>query len=209
MSQDVDRASELMQRYARGEDDVFADLYTLMAPRLYRFCLRLATRKPEADDVFQETFLKLHRARATYLAGTNPLHWAFTIARSVHLDRLRYRRRRPEQLGAAYDAASDVLVAADGRSDPETDVRASDLADVVTRELQGMSEKNRTAYILLREEEMSVQEAADVLGTTTAVVKQRAHRAYEQLRTAVGAAGWHARERTRSVGIPAQVCHAE
>jgi RNA polymerase sigma-70 factor (ECF subfamily) len=209
VTQDIDRAGELMQRYARGEDDAFTDLYTLMAPRLYRFCLRLATRKPEADDVFQETFLKLHRARATYLSGTNPLHWAFAIARSVHLDRLRYRRRRPEQLGPAYDAAAEVFVAADGRSDPETDVRAGDLADVVTRELQAMSEKNRTAYILLREEEMSVQEAADVLGTTTAVVKQRAHRAYEQLRTPVGAAGWHARERTRSARIPAQVCHAE
>ena len=60
-----------------------------------------------------------------------------------------------------------------------------------------MSEKNRVAYILLREEELSVQEAADVLGTTTAVVKQRAHRAYEQLRAAVGAAGWHPRERAR------------
>ena len=102
MSQDFDRNRELMERYAQGEDDVFEELYTLMAPRLYRFCLRLARRKPEADDVFQEAFLRLHRARATYLSGTNPLHWAFAIARSIHLDRLRYRRRRPEQLGSAH-----------------------------------------------------------------------------------------------------------
>jgi len=208
MSQDFDRGRELMERYAQGEDDVFEELYTLMAPRLYRFCLRLARRKPEADDVFQEAFLRLHRARATYLSGTNPLHWAFAIARSIHLDRLRYRRRRPEQLGSAHDAADEVLVAADDRYNPETDVRAYDLAEVVARELQGMSEKNRVAYILLREEELSVQEAADVLGTTTAVVKQRAHRAYEQLRAAVGAAGWHPRDRTRGARIPAQVCHA-
>ena len=53
-----------------------------------------------------------------------------------------------------------------------------------------MSEKNRVAYILLREEELSVKEAAAVLGTTADVVKQRAHRAYEQLRSAIGAAGW-------------------
>jgi DNA-directed RNA polymerase specialized sigma24 family protein len=46
------------------------------------------------------------------------------------------------------------------------------------------------AYILLKEEGLSVKEAAVVLGTTGDVVKQRAHRAYEQLRSAIGAAGW-------------------
>ena len=54
-----------------------------------------------------------------------------------------------------------------------------------------MSEKNRLAYFLLREEGLSVKEAAAVLGTTPDVVKQRAHRAYEQLRNAVHAAGWN------------------
>src|SRR6188768_2178262 len=77
MNKDVDRTSALMQRYSQGEDAVFQELYTLMAPQLYRFCLRLGGRKQDADDVFQETFLKLHRARATYLSGTRPLHWAF------------------------------------------------------------------------------------------------------------------------------------
>jgi RNA polymerase sigma-70 factor (ECF subfamily) len=53
-----------------------------------------------------------------------------------------------------------------------------------------MSEKNRVAYVLLREDGLSVKEAAIVLGTTADVVKQRAHRAYEKVRSAVGAAGW-------------------
>jgi DNA-directed RNA polymerase specialized sigma24 family protein len=42
-----------------------------MAPRLYRFCLRLAGRKQDADDIFQDTFLRLHRARAIS-SGTRP-----------------------------------------------------------------------------------------------------------------------------------------
>jgi RNA polymerase sigma-70 factor (ECF subfamily) len=53
-----------------------------------------------------------------------------------------------------------------------------------------MSEKNRVAYVLLKEEGLSVREAAAVLGATTAVVRQRAHRAYIQLRSALSAAGW-------------------
>ena len=185
-----DQVSELMQRYARGEDGVFDQLYRLMAPRLYRFCLRLTTHRPEAEDCFQETLLRMHRARATYLAGSNALHWAFAIARSVHLDRLRYRRRRPEDLGSANDAAESEWLHADDRYSPESAVRARDVREILTLELSRMSEKNRIAYVLLKEEGLSVKEAATVLGTTAPVVRQRAHRAYQQLRTAVGAAGW-------------------
>ena len=95
----ADQLGQLMGRYAKGEDGVFEELYRLLAPRVYRFCSRLATHQEEADDCFQETLLRIHRARATYLEGADTLPWAFAISRSVYLDRLRYRRRRPEDLG--------------------------------------------------------------------------------------------------------------
>lgn len=53
-----------------------------------------------------------------------------------------------------------------------------------------MSEKNRVAYVLLKEENLSAREAAAVLGTTLDVVKQRAHRAYQSLKSALISAGW-------------------
>jgi RNA polymerase sigma-70 factor, ECF subfamily len=185
---DVGALSALMQRYAEGEDHLFEALYRLLAPDLYRFCKRLTRQQAEADDVFQETFLKLHRARATYLPGSNVLHWAFAIARSVYLDRLRYWRRRPESLGASNDTAEDDYLQADDQYAPEAQALAHDLAGVVTAELDRMSEKNRVAYVLLREHGLSVKEAAAILGTTTTVVKQRAHRAYDLLRAALRAA---------------------
>jgi RNA polymerase sigma-70 factor (ECF subfamily) len=190
MENNADPLSELMQAYARGEDGVFEDLYGLMTPRLYRFCLRLASDRSEADDLLQETMLRVHRARATYLGGANALHWAFAIARSVHLDRLRYRRRRPEDLGSANDAAEHARLPIDDRNSPEAAMLARDLVAIVTTELARMSEKNRAAYVLLKEEGLSVKAAAAVLGTTAQVVRQRAHRAYEQLRRALGTAGW-------------------
>jgi RNA polymerase sigma-70 factor (ECF subfamily) len=184
---EVDPLDALMQRYAEGDDSVFEQLYQSLSPRLYRFCKRLTRHPPEADDVFQETFLRLHRARATYLSGANVSHWAYAIARSAYLDRLRYWRRRPETLGSTNDAAGELLHAGEQYA-PEAQAQAHDLLQVVTNALGRMSEKNRHAYILLREEGLSVKEAAAVLGTSTAVVKQRAHRAYEQLRTALRAA---------------------
>src|SRR5262249_52012932 len=117
---------------------------------------------------------------------------------SVYLDRLRYRRRRPEDLGSANDAAEYEWLHADDRYSPEAAVRARDVQEVLTLELNRMSEKNRVAYVLLKEEGLSVKEAAAVLGTTAAVVRQRAHRAYEQLRTAFGAAGWTEHDRDGS-----------
>lgn len=190
MDASSDRLSTLMERYARGEDRVFEQLYGLLAPRLYRFCMRLTRSVAEADDCFQETFLKLHRARATYATGGNPLHWAFAIARSVYLSRLRYWRRRPEQLGTTRDVAEagDLQVHV---TTPEAEVAAQHLHDTLASELDRMSEKNRVAYVLLKEEHLSAREAAAVLGTTVEVVKQRAHRAYQSLRSALSTAGWN------------------
>jgi RNA polymerase sigma-70 factor, ECF subfamily len=201
-----------MDRYGRGEDEVFDHLYRLMAPRLYRFCLRLTGRGGDADDCFQETMLRLHRARATYLTGGDPLAWAFAIARSLHIDRLRYRRRRPEEVGQASDAAAEDRLRADDRYSPELAMRARDLQAFVTAELGRMSERNRVAYVLIREEGLSAGDAAAVLGTTADAVRQRAHRAHAQLRSALGAAGWTdddrpdvlddgGTSRTRSVGV--------
>ena len=91
---------------------------------------------------------------------------------------------------------------------PEAEVRALHLEEVITLELEKMSEKNRVAYVLSREEELSVQEAADVLGTTPAVIKQRAHRAYEHLRVATGAAGWRPQSGASGGQLRRQVEHA-
>jgi RNA polymerase sigma-70 factor (ECF subfamily) len=186
--------SALMDRYAAGDDSAFAHLYRLMSPRLYRFCLRLTTMPYEADDCFQETWLRLCRARATFKEGANALHWVFAIARSVYLTKLRYWKRRPETLGLARDVSQSTDIHSEAIATPETLVTAQHLLATVVLELNRMSEKNRIAYVLLKEEGLSAKDAAAVLGTSADAVKQRAHRAYEQLRTALDAAGWNGHE---------------
>jgi len=181
-------ADQVMRRYAGGDDAAFDELYTALSPRLYAFCVRLAGRNGDAEDLFQDAFFKLHRSRATYVSGANVLHWAFAIVRSTHLDRLRRRARRPEKLVASTDDGLEAIVATSGS--PEAELHAETLARIVEQELQRMSERNRSAYILLRIEGLSVNEAAAVLGTTGEAVKQRAFRAYEALREALARAGF-------------------
>lgn len=180
-------ADEAMRRYSTGDAAAFDELYAALSPRLYPFCVRLAGRSADADDLFQEAFLKLHRSRATYVAGANVLHWAFAIVRSTYLDRLRRRARRPEDLIASSDETFDTLAGTDGT--PESVLHAQGLARLVEQELQRMSERNRSAYILLKLEGLTASEAAAVLGTTGDAVKQRAFRAYEALRQVIARSG--------------------
>lgn len=190
MKGNANSLSGLMERYADGDDGVFEAVYHGLSTPLYRFCLRLTTHWAEADDLFQETFLKMHRARATYAPGSNPLHWSYAIARSLYLSSKRLWRRRPEILGASDDVAEHDDIHVDAAATPESEVLADHLLDVVSLELERMSEKNRSAYVLLKEEGLSAKDAAVLLGTTPDTVKQRAHRAYMQLKAALGDAGW-------------------
>jgi RNA polymerase sigma-70 factor (ECF subfamily) len=178
-----------MERYARGDDRAFEEVYRLLGARLHAFCVRLTRRRSEADDLFQETCLKLHRSRGTYTPNAAVLYWAFAIARSVHVDRLRYRKRRPEAVPETegdlrtYDQAEGTVAS------PEAQARARQLMSLVDQTLAALPENQRTAYVLLREEGTSVADAAEVLGATPTAVKLRAHRAYEAIREAVRAAG--------------------
>lgn len=189
MRAEPDELSALMDSYASGNDVAFEPLYALLAPRLYRFCLRLTARRADADDCFQETLLKLHRARATYVRGANALYWAYAIAKSIYLTSGRYWRRRPEFIGASDDIAVDEALHAQAESTPESQVMALEVLEAATVELNAMSEKNRIAYILMKQEEVSAQDAAAILGTTAEVVRQRAHRAYAQLHAAIDRMG--------------------
>jgi RNA polymerase sigma-70 factor (ECF subfamily) len=184
-----DELDTALTRYAAGDEAAFDALYRLLSPRLYAFCLRLTRRRSEADDLFQETFLKIHRSRATYVPHAVALHWAFAVCRSVYLDRLRYRKRRPEDVAETEEGLAAFSQQASEGDSPEAHAQARQLMEVVSRVLDGLPENQRSAYVLIREEGMSVAEAAAVLGTTPTATKLRAFRAYEAIRAALVAAG--------------------
>jgi RNA polymerase sigma-70 factor, ECF subfamily len=185
---------DAMARYAAGEDSAFDALYRLLSPRLYAFCLRLTRRRSEADDLFQETFLKLHRSRATFQPRAAAIHWAFAVTRSVHLDRIRFRKRRPEAVAETEEGLSAFSEVTSKEGSPEEHARAKELIVVVDRVLRELPENQRAAYVLIREEGLSVSEAASVLGATGTAVKLRAFRAYEAIRSALRDAGISAPE---------------
>src|SRR5262245_54580945 len=81
-----------MERYARGDEAAFAELYDAIAPRLLGF-LRKGTRDASAaEDLMQQTLLHMHRTRGSFIPGAPVMPWAFAIARRLMTDSARRRR---------------------------------------------------------------------------------------------------------------------
>lgn len=180
-----DGAGELldaaMDRYAAGDDTAFEAVYDGLAPRLYGFLLRQTRDRARAEDVVQQTMLQIHRARGRFTPGAQVVPWAFAIARRLLIDQ--HRRGGREVLSPGDDDVGELLVALDAAAD---DVAiAKELAARLDAELRKLPENQRVAFELIKQDGLSVAEAAQSLGTTVAAVKLRAHRAYEALRAAI------------------------
>jgi RNA polymerase sigma-70 factor (ECF subfamily) len=175
-----------MDRYARGDASAFDALYRVGAPRVRGFLLRLCGDPALADDLTQEAFVRVHRARGAFEPGAAALPWFFAIARNAFVD---HRRREHARRGvsAALPAGEGGLAEAEADADARGDevLAASEMLDVVRATLDSMTALQREAFVLVRFEGLSIAEAAQVLGATEAAVKIRAFRAYEALRAAL------------------------
>jgi RNA polymerase sigma-70 factor (ECF subfamily) len=175
-----------MERYSHGEDQAFAQLYDSLAPRLHRYLLRASRDPTRADDLLQQTMLRIHRARGRFIAGAEVLPWAFAIARRLFIDSMRRRKgeHRTLSLETGGHEASPVEVAADQRPADEL-IDSQRLGSAIEAQLERLPESQRVAFELIQKDGLSIREAAEVLGTTPNAVKLRAHRAYVALRSAL------------------------
>ncbi len=168
-----------MERYAGGDDTAFGEIYDQLAPRLYGFLLRQSRDHARAEDVVQQTMLQIHRFRGRFTPGAEVTPWAFAIARRLLIDQ--HRRGSREVLAKDDDEQlGNLLVSLDAGA--EDVAIAKETATKLDLELQRLPENQRVAFELIKQDGLSVAEAAQVLGTTVAAVKLRAHRAYEALR---------------------------
>jgi RNA polymerase sigma-70 factor (ECF subfamily) len=173
------RTDEAMNRYAAGDDAAFTLVYDALAPRLFGYLLRQTHDRARTEDLIQQTMLHMHRARERFIPGAEVTPWAFAIARRLLVDVV--RRGKREVL-----ADDDAAGVSESRHPSADDlVRAHEVAARLDRALAALPASQRTAFELIRQEGLSVAEAAQILGTTTMAVKLRAHRAYEALRSAL------------------------
>lgn len=163
-----------MAAYRNGDEQAFQALYERYAGRVYGFLRRKLKSRSVADDVFQATFLKLHKARARYDAALPFAPWLFTVCRSTLIDTLRQEARIREDLNPA---------AVEGATAEETP-RTSPLP-----ELASLNPERRQALELRYGQDLSFEEIAVRLNTSPANIRQLVSRAVRQLRKLTGVGG--------------------
>lgn len=167
-----DRLRALMREYQAGRFDAFDELYALLAPPLRRYLLSQVRDAAKADDLVQDTFLQIHRARHTYDPAYPLTPWAIAIARHVWLMDRRTQSRRPWAPDDVTMMELPVRGEASAYAD-KTDVR---------RALGQVAANRRSAVIQHHVLGLSFKEIAEKSGIAETAAKLRSSRGIAQLR---------------------------
>jgi len=195
----ADPSTALMLRVRDGDAAAFADLVAAWQDRLVTLFLHHTGDHATAEDLAQEVFLRVYRARASYQPTARFTTWVHTIANRVASDlRQRAYRRRERGVPHAASVSSSALgldqlaVAASGQLPTRVADRA-ELRAVVQRALAELSERQRMALMLAKFEHCSYEEVAAAMELSVPAVKSLLFRARDQLRAAL--AGYLGEER--------------
>ncbi len=164
------RRARWMAEAQRGEARAYADLLNDVGPMVMRYLRRRVHDSDDVQDLYQDVFMAVHRARHTYEPGRPLEPWLFGIAHHVLAD---HRRK------ALARRVHEVLVA----FPPDTGVQADvHLKPQLAQALRTLSAEQRQAIDLIRIEGLPIGAAAARAGTTIGALKVRVHRAYKALR---------------------------
>jgi RNA polymerase sigma-70 factor, ECF subfamily len=174
----------------RGTQGAFDILVSRYQARVYRLAMRLSRNASDAEEITQETFLHAHRGMTSFHAESKFGTWLYRIAVNEALMRKRAATRRPTWSLEALDAVDGRgQRRTDGNAQPGDSVPLADdllerkrLAERVRGALNRLDADTRAALVLRDLEELSADQAADILGISPEAVRQRAHRGRAKLR---------------------------
>lgn len=177
----VGRDAEV-ERLRRGDLDALAVLVQRYQHRLYRYLLRLVRQPAEAEDLFQQTWLRVAGQIRRFDPRRNFDAWLFTLARNLAIDQL--RRLKPDSLDEWDEREFELTPAALRDSDaPAIDALiARERSEFVAVAVEKLPVIYREVLALRFEEEMKLEEIAEVLDAPLSTVKSRLRRGLENLR---------------------------
>jgi RNA polymerase sigma-70 factor (ECF subfamily) len=185
MPEPSDPDADLMLRVQRGDLAAFAELVEKHRQGVMNFVCRTLGDPAESEDIAQTVFVQVFKAAARYSATARFRTWLYTIARNLCLNELRRRaRHRADSLDLDPDDEP-------GAYRPEPVARAPHAGDAllqheldtkVEEAIRALPEKQRTALLLCREDELSYEEIARVLGCSVSATKSIIHRGREAIK---------------------------
>lgn len=176
---------ELVARLQRGDDAAFEVVVRTYGGRLLAVARRLLGNDADAQDAVQEAFVRAFKAIHTFEARARLSTWLHRIVVNTALMKLRERRRRPtesiDDLLPAYVSDGHQTVASRDWSDAV--LERKETAAIVREAITRLPDQYREVLVLRDIEERDTAETAELLGTTSSVVKVRLHRARQALRS--------------------------
>jgi RNA polymerase sigma-70 factor (ECF subfamily) len=180
----AERDQQLVSAAKAGSDDAFAELQHLYAPRLYSTIIRITKNHEDAEDVLQDTFLRVHLALCNFEGRSSFYSWVTRIAINSALMALRKRRARPEaSFDPPVDGTDDLphFEIKDSSPNPEQIYHERQQRVMMLRSIRNLQPKLQGTLQIQMASECSMKEIARTLGISVASVKSRLYRARMQL----------------------------
>lgn len=188
---EIDYDTRLM--IAVGEEDAsaFEELMTRNQSKVHSLLVHFVGDRESAEDLTQEVFLKVYRARKTYQPSAKFSTWLYRIVHNLALNALRSKKRRPELLfGGSADAgnsgsgsfAMENNILAQSGFMPTRQYDKKEIQEMIHLAMKGLGERQRAALLYHRFEGMNYEQIAEVMGLTPKAVKSLLCRARLSLR---------------------------
>lgn len=168
---------DLIERFQQGDTNAYELIVKRYKDQLLNFVFRFLANEEEAQDVVQETFLRVYRNRFAYTRVAKFSTWIYTIAGNLARTELRRRKRR--RLFSISDMGledRDYEISDEGFN-PETHVDSALQEEIIQREISKLSPKFREVIILRDVQELSYEEISKIIRVPIGTVKSRVNRA--------------------------------
>lgn len=168
----------LMLRFQEGDEKAFDELVLKHQKTVLNIAWRYVGDRALAEDLAQEIFIKVHRARRSYKPAARFSTWLYRIAVNRCLNELRSRpKTAPMPIGDGVEERTAVR--------PDDDLRRAEVRDAVRRAVDALPPNQRMAVILSRFHELPYEEIAETMEVTLEAVKSLLFRARENLKEAL------------------------
>ena len=171
--------SALMLRYKDGDTAAFETLYRRHNDALYRYLLRMCRNRAAAEDVFQDVWGKIIKARSNYRPTAKFTTFMYRVAHNCFIDHVRRNKRHANNLELEPELHADPT------ESPETITERRLAKERLALALQDLPDEQRDAFLLHEEAGLSIDQIASVTGSNRETAKSRLRYAVNKLRTAI------------------------
>lgn len=176
-----DEDSLLMLEVSGGSDHAFRMLVEKWKNPLVNFFYRCVSNSATSEDLAQQTFINLYKARGYYEVKAKFSTYLFKIARNVLINDYRKSMRTPISC-----ELNDEL---DAPATPDSSLEINELEELFARAVSVLPENQKTAILLYKQQQLSYDEIAEAMGASVGAVKTWIHRARQSLREALERTG--------------------